>query len=194
MLCASISLSRLRSSCNERMFPLLQKSIIANSRGNLNSFILMSSLKKREKKIPYCMRMNNKILATDLWLSSYRKMLFVSLTQLNQDAPCTLEKYQLQLEIKKKNLNRMFDQWLHLNHIFSETHLKEKTSNKSHKTTTLPQIIPRKPWVHLLENEQRNHDTSQSIFKYSEVDYSICGWYISLLSFLSLWLNAFWLW
>lgn len=66
MLCAPTSLSRLRSSCSERMFPLLQKSITANSRGNLNSLILMSSLKKREKKIPYCMRMSKKILATDL--------------------------------------------------------------------------------------------------------------------------------
>ena len=66
MLCALTSLSRLRSLCSKRMFPLLQKSIIGNSRGNLNSLILMSSLKKREKMIPYCMRINNQILATDL--------------------------------------------------------------------------------------------------------------------------------
>lgn len=71
------SLSRLKSSCSEKMFPLLQKSISANSRGNLNCLMLVSSLKERKIKIliPCSMRMNNKILATDLWLSSYRKLL-----------------------------------------------------------------------------------------------------------------------
>lgn len=65
----------LVSSCSKKNLSLALKPITANSRWNLNCLILVSSLKERAEKILYYMGMNNKIIATDLWLSSYRKML-----------------------------------------------------------------------------------------------------------------------
>lgn len=108
------SLSRLKSSCSEKMFPLLPKSISANSRGELKLPHVSHQAKERKIKIliPCSMRMNSKILATDLWLSSYRKLLCLLPEPI--ESQCSLYPGKISTSARKKIITeeRTFEQWM----------------------------------------------------------------------------------